>query len=94
MTAAAYGRFEELLRRFPDTPNAHYAFGVVLLNVEPDRALDEFKRELQRTPTHVPALLQMAFEYLKRSDWASAGVILSAGRLEKAPCRWRSWFER
>ena len=72
MTAAAYGRFEELLRRFPDTPNAHYAFGIVLLNAEPDKAIEEFKQELQRTPTHVPAMLQIAFEYLKQSDWAAA----------------------
>ncbi len=72
MTAAAYGRFEELLRRYPDMPNVHYAFGVVLLNAEPDRAIEEFKQELQRTPAHVPAMLQIAFEYLKRSDWTSA----------------------
>ena len=72
MTAAAYGRFEELVRRYPDMPNVHYAFGVVLLNAEPDRAIEEFKQELQRTPAHVPAMLQIAFEYLKRSDWTSA----------------------
>ena len=50
MTAAANGRFEELVRRYPDMPNVHYAFGVVLLNAEPDRAIEEFKQELQRTP--------------------------------------------
>lgn len=72
MTAAAYGRFEELLRRYPDMPNVHYAFGVVLLNAEPDRAIEEFKQELQRTPAHVPAMLQIAFEQLKRSDWGIA----------------------
>jgi tetratricopeptide (TPR) repeat protein len=72
MTAAANGRFEELLRRYPDLPNAHYGFGVVLLNAEPDRALEEFKRELAQTPSHVPSMLQIAYEYLKRSDWATA----------------------
>ncbi len=72
MTAAAHRRFEELLRRYPDTPNAHYAFAIVLLNAEPDRAVEEFKKELERTPNHLPAMLQIAFEYIKRSDWASA----------------------
>jgi tetratricopeptide (TPR) repeat protein len=72
MTAAAHGRFEELLRRYPDTPNAHYAFGIVLLNAEPDRAVEEFKKELERSPNHVPAMLQIAFEYIKRSDWPGA----------------------
>jgi tetratricopeptide (TPR) repeat protein len=72
MTAAALGRFEELLRRFPETPNAHYAFGVVLLNEFPDRAIEEFKKELERSPGHVPSMLQLAFEYIKRSDWTNA----------------------
>ena len=65
-------KFEELIRRYPDVPNVHYAFGVVLLNEQPDRAIEEFKEELQRTPTHVPSMLQLAFEYIKRSDWAAA----------------------
>jgi tetratricopeptide (TPR) repeat protein len=72
MTAAAHGQFEELIRRYPDVPNVHYAFGVVLLNEQPDRAIEEFKKELQRSPAHVPSMMQMAFEYLKRSDWAAA----------------------
>lgn len=72
MTAAAHAKFEELIRRYPDVPNVHYAFGVVLLNEEADRAIEEFKEELRRTPTHVPAMVQLAFEYIKRSDWAAA----------------------
>ena len=62
MTAASHGQFEELIRRYPDLPNAHYAFGVVLLNEQPDRAIDEFKEELRRSPAHVPSMLQIAFE--------------------------------
>jgi tetratricopeptide (TPR) repeat protein len=72
MTAASNGQFQELLRRYPDVPNGHYAYGVVLLNEAPDRALDEFKEELRRSPAHVPSILQIAFEYLKRSDWTAA----------------------
>ena len=72
MTAAAHGQFEELIRRYPDVPNVHYAFGAVLLNEQPDRAIEEFTKELQRSPAHVPSMMQMAFEYLKRSDWAAA----------------------
>jgi tetratricopeptide (TPR) repeat protein len=90
MTAAAHGRFEELLRRYPDTPNAHYAFGVVLLNEQPDRAIEEFKKELERSPTHVPAMLQLAFEYIKRSDWPSAKPWASqavATEAESVPAR-------
>jgi tetratricopeptide (TPR) repeat protein len=72
VTAAAHAKFEELVRRYPDVPNVHYALAVVLLNEEPDRAVEEFKEELRRTPTHVPAMVQLAFEYIKRSDWTAA----------------------
>ena len=72
MTAASNGQFQELIRRYPDVPNVHYAYGVVLLNEAPDRALDEFKEELRRSPAHVPSMLQIAFEYIKRSDWTAA----------------------
>jgi tetratricopeptide (TPR) repeat protein len=72
MTAPAYAKFEELIRRYPDVPNVHYAFGAVLLNEQPDRAIEEFKEELKRAPVHVPSMLQLAFEYIKRSDWAAA----------------------
>jgi tetratricopeptide (TPR) repeat protein len=72
MTAASNGQFQELIRRYPDVPNVHYAYGVVLLNEAPDRAVDEFKEELRRSPAHVPSMLQIAFEYIKRSDWTAA----------------------
>ena len=61
-----------MIRRYPDVPNVHYAFGAVLLNEQPDRAIEEFTKELQRSPAHVPSMMQMAFDYLKRSDWAAA----------------------
>ncbi len=65
-------RFEELVARYPDTPYAHYAFGVFLLLESPESAIDEFRKELRIQPNEVPAMLQIAFEYLKRGDFASA----------------------
>ena len=38
-----------------DAPNTHYAYGVYLLREEPDRAIEEFKKELQLSPGHVAA---------------------------------------
>jgi len=64
--------FAELLARYPDSPNVHYVHGVFLLNQEPDAALEEFRRELKISPAHVPAMLQMAFEYLKRDEHETA----------------------
>lgn len=70
--AAAKNAFDLLAERYPDTPNVHYAYGVYLLDEQPDRALDEFKQELKTSPDHVPSMLQIAFEYLRRSDWEAA----------------------
>jgi predicted Zn-dependent protease len=64
--------FDELLARYPDAPNVHYVHGVFLLNQDSDAALEEFRRELKNSPSHVPSLLQMAFEYMKRNDRETA----------------------
>jgi tetratricopeptide (TPR) repeat protein len=70
--AAAKPAFELLVQRYPDTPNVHYAYGVYLLDEEPDRGIEEFKQELKISGDHLPSILQIAFEYLRRSDWESA----------------------
>jgi tetratricopeptide (TPR) repeat protein len=64
--------FQELVSRYPGTPNVHYAHGVFLLIDTPDQAIEAFKRELKISPTHIPALLQIAFEYIKRNEFESA----------------------
>jgi tetratricopeptide (TPR) repeat protein len=70
--AAAKPAFELLVQRYPDAPNVHYAYGVYLLDDEPDRGIEEFKQELKISADHLPSILQIAFEYLRRSDWDSA----------------------
>jgi tetratricopeptide (TPR) repeat protein len=84
-TAAAGKAFEGLAVRYPETPNVHYAYGVFLLLEQPDRAIDEFKKELELQPAHAPSLMQIAFEYLKRGDaqtalpWARQAVTAAPG---------------
>ena len=63
---------DELVTRYPKTPHAHYARGVFFLTEDSDRALEDFRRELEISPSHVPARLQIAFEYLKRGEAAHA----------------------
>ncbi len=67
-SAAARATFEELARRFPDVADVHYAFGTYLVSEEPDAGLVEFQRVLGLQPDHVPALLQIAFEQIKRGN--------------------------
>jgi tetratricopeptide (TPR) repeat protein len=80
--AVEYRRMVEL---YSDTPNVNYAFGVYLLGSEPDAALEHFRRELEISPRHVPAHLQIAFEYLKRGE-PSSGLAYAeeAARIDPA----------
>lgn len=70
--AEAQKEFEDLVASHPKTPNLHYLFGSFLLTSNPDAGLDELKRELETSPRHLPALAQIAFEYLRRGDAAAA----------------------
>lgn len=70
--AAAKPPFEALVQRYPDAPNVHYAYGVYLLDGQPDRAIEELKQELTISRDHLPSILQIAFEYLRQSDWDAA----------------------
>ncbi len=68
----ARAAFDMLLTRYPNDPNIHYPFGVFMLSQDADVALKEFKRELEISPLHFPAMVQMAFEYLKRDQFNDA----------------------
>jgi predicted Zn-dependent protease len=69
---AARIALDELIARYPKTAHAHYARGVFLLTESADRALEDFRRELELSPSHVPARLQIAFELIKRGEPARA----------------------
>lgn len=58
--------YRQLVERYPETPHVHYAYGVFLLQGNPEEALRQFRRELEISPAHLPAHLQIAFEYLKQ----------------------------
>lgn len=68
----ARAAFDVLLAQYPNDPNVHYPFGVFMLSQDADVAMKEFKRELEISPSHFPAMVQMAFEYLKRDQYDDA----------------------
>jgi tetratricopeptide (TPR) repeat protein len=80
----ARGAFGELVARYPRTPNVHYSFGVFLLDVDADAALEEFGKELELSPSHVPALLQISLERAKRGEYA-AGLPFATKAVALAP---------
>jgi tetratricopeptide (TPR) repeat protein len=71
-SAQAQKEFEDLIASNPKTSNLHYMLGSFLLLSDPDAALRELAKELEISPRHVPALLQIAFEYLNRGDAEAA----------------------
>lgn len=76
--------FSELLAVFPNEPNVNYAHGIFLMRDAPDEALQAFKKELQLSPQHVYARLQMAFEFLKRNE-AANGLTYAEAAVKMAP---------
>ncbi len=78
--AAAGTAFQAIVERYPESPNVHYAYGVFLLLEQPDKAIEQFKRELALQPNHAPSLLQIAYQYLNEKNaevalpWAKQAV--------------------
>ena len=68
----ATSEFEVILKKYPDTPQLHYLYGLVQVSSDPDQALEQFKAELAISPRHAEALFSIAREYDKRSDFAAA----------------------
>jgi tetratricopeptide (TPR) repeat protein len=64
--------FEALVGRYPDAPNVHYLYGVHLLRDRSEQAMDQFNEELRISPSHAPAMLQIAQELIKRGELAAA----------------------
>ncbi len=64
--------YRRLIERFPQEPRIHYAYGAFLLRDHTDAALEEFLEELKRSPDDIPALMQLAFEYIRRGEYEKA----------------------
>ncbi len=60
--------FEQLVADYPNTPNVHYLYASFLLLSSSDQALQEFNKELEIDPRHLPALVASALEYEKRGE--------------------------
>lgn len=63
--------FEQIGARYPKTPNVHYANGLMLLLDNPEAAITEFRRELEVSPSHLPARLQLAFAHINQHQFAA-----------------------
>jgi tetratricopeptide (TPR) repeat protein len=87
---AATKKFHEARREyslvadeFPETANIHYAFGRFLLDLgEVDPAVAAFKRQIQASPDHVPARLQIAAAWYRVNSVGAVKYAEEAVKLE------------
>lgn len=71
-TESASYEFKRLLRLFPQTPSAHYLYAGFLAQTDSSAALNEYLAELKVSPQHLPAHIEVAFDYLNRGEPAKA----------------------
>jgi tetratricopeptide (TPR) repeat protein len=82
--AQAQRNFDALLARFPTSPGVHFLYGSFLLQEEPDKGIAELQKEIAISPGHVPARVQIAFEYLRRGEPAK-GLPYASEAVRLAP---------
>ena len=66
---AAETEFKQLLALYHSEPGVHYSYGVFLLKEHPSLAIDEFCREIEVSPSHQAARIQLALELLRTAEY-------------------------
>lgn len=65
----AQKQMEEIAGDFPQVGSVHYVLGAYMLEMgDPDGGLKVLAKELELNPDHLPALVTVAMEYLKRNE--------------------------
>jgi predicted Zn-dependent protease len=57
--------FSNMAAAYPNEPGVHFLYGAFLLDVRPEDGIREMKRELEISPSRLPARLRLAEEYVK-----------------------------
>ena len=64
--------FRGLVEQYPNEPSVHFLYGAFLLDENPEAGIQEMKKELQVSPSNVPARLRLAEEYTKQQNHDAA----------------------
>jgi predicted Zn-dependent protease len=76
-TADARQEFDRLISDFPKSPNLFYAYGRFLIDIRDDEAaMKAFEREIENSPSHALARLQIAYLKMRNND-AAGGIPLA-----------------
>jgi len=57
--------FKTMVNAYPNEHGVHFLYGVYLLDIRPEDGVIELNRELQISPSHVPARLRLAAYYIQ-----------------------------
>jgi tetratricopeptide (TPR) repeat protein len=57
--------FMQMVTKYPDEPGVHFLYGAYLMDQRPDEGMREMKRELEISPSNVPARLRIAEQHIK-----------------------------
>ncbi|MGA7340585.1 MAG: tetratricopeptide repeat protein [Terracidiphilus sp.] len=76
--------FNALESEYPSQPGVHFLVGAYLLRARPDEGIEELKREIEISPSHVPARIRLAEEYIKRQD-VNQGITYAQEALKLEP---------
>lgn len=60
---------QKLVAEYPNERGVHHLYGMYLLIREPDKAIGEFRRELEIAPNDIGPHLQLAFEFIRQGDY-------------------------
>ena len=81
---AAAAEFRTLLAQFPTEPGVNYMYGVFLLKEHPSEAMGAFRRELEVSPSHATARIQLALQLLETAEYEE-GLNYAKRAVELAP---------
>lgn len=73
-----------LLEKYPQLPNVRYLMGYLSLLENEEESIEWFRKEIEVSPDHVQARLQIAYEYLKRGE-AEKGLPYADEAVKLAP---------
>lgn len=67
-TAEAERLFASIIQDFPNTPGVHFAYGGLLIAIDPEKGIPVLRREIEIQPKHLPARILLGIEYLNRGE--------------------------
>ncbi len=79
---AAAALYDQLVEKYRGKPNVAYAYGVALSEgQEHEKAMQFFRRELERDPNHLAAMLQIAWILVMQAKYKEAAAYVQKGLL-------------